>query len=81
MTTLAAGWENMGGRTLKRAVDNRTISHPLNGPLPAQTDPTGGAYSVSDWFNSGADDFPSNLGAETANNQTANTLAEAFAVA
>jgi hypothetical protein len=83
MTVLAAGWENMGGRILRKtsagADIGDTISHPLNGPLPGEA--TGfeqGLYNRSRWTNTGAGDFPDGLGAKTAD-ITANTLAAAFA--
>ena len=47
MTTLAAGWENMGGRRLRRsagtptAEQGDTITHPLRKPLLSSDDTLG----------------------------------------
>lgn len=71
MTTLPEGWENQGGRVLiKRSAgadQGDTIGHPLKGPLPGES--TGyeqGQWNRSRWTNVAADDFPSGMGAKTA---------------
>jgi len=82
MTVLATGWENMGGRVLRKisagADQGDTINHPLNGPLPGDADQVDGSYNRSRWTNTGAGDYPGNLGAELLDVAT-DTLAEAFA--
>ena len=78
MTVLAAGWENMGGRRLRQVATAITISYPLTGPLGADADHDSGQFTISDWTNSTAADYPANLGAETADAFAA-TLAGAFA--
>jgi len=80
MTVLAAGWENLGGRTLidRSGVPGKTISHPLNAALPGDADATLGSYNISTWTNVAAGDFPRGMGAEVAD-AVADTLAEAFA--
>jgi hypothetical protein len=71
MTTLPEGWENQGGRVLiKRSAGadvGDTIGHPLKGPLPGEA--TGyeqGLWNRSRWTNTDAEDFPSGMGAKTA---------------
>jgi hypothetical protein len=71
MTTLPDGWENMGGRVLKKtsagADIGDTIGHPLKGPLPGEA--TGyeqGLWNRSRWTNTAAGDFPDGMGAKTA---------------
>ncbi len=82
MTVLAAGWQNMGGRTLRYDVadgqQGDVITHPLNGPLPAETGYQNGVYNISRWTNKTAVDFPDNLGAQ-AGHALGDTLAAAFA--
>ncbi len=80
MATLPTEWESMGGRRLRKVVDSPlgslgdTITYPLRAPLGAGTS---GVYTVERWTNTGAGDFPSNLGARLATID-ADTLDEAL---
>lgn len=80
MTVLAAGWENMGGRTLREPSSGNTISYPLTGPLGQPPDPAHdtGLYTVAAWRNTDVEDFPSNIG-DAGTDAFGNTLEEAFA--
>ncbi len=77
MTVLAAGWENMGGRRLRKVADGDTISYPGTGPLGADADHDSGQFTISTWTNITAADYPANLGAETLD-AFSPTLAGAF---
>ena len=85
MTVLDADWDNMGGRTIIRSDRNTpgaregdTISHPLNGPLPAQLSHVPGVWNRSSWTTVAQGSFPGLMGAETLD-ITDDTLAGAYA--